>query len=238
MPFPRVFHGLIFLGLTGFLSVHAQTNQALVAPPATNASGPSQADLATMSPFQQAVALTRQERYDEALMKINAILQADPKNFDALNLRGYVYSKQKSLDLAEKDFETMLQLEPKSVPAQFNVNEIKFMRKDYDGARPGFLSLVNDADWGDLAAYKVFLCDLLAGQVDASKKELDVFNQTGANPSFYYGNAAWELYNKRPEAARPWLASAAKIYYPTKQENYLSSLKDLGYLPLPPMPTP
>ena len=54
--------------------------------------------------------------------------------------------------------------------------QIKFMQKKYDEARPGFTALTQDPNIGDLAAYKVFLCDLLAGHEDAASRELNVFN--------------------------------------------------------------
>jgi Tfp pilus assembly protein PilF len=106
----RFFSGLLCFGMAS-MSIYAQTNQALLpsAPTGTtNAPTAAQPELKAKTPFEEAAALTQQEKYEEALPKVNAILQADPKNFDALNLRGYIYTKQKSLDLAQKDFDAML----------------------------------------------------------------------------------------------------------------------------------
>jgi hypothetical protein len=91
---------------------------------------------------------------------------------------------------------------------------------------------------GDFASFKVLLCDLLAGHEDVAKREFDVFNQAGSNPSFYFGNVAWYVIHKQPDQARSWLVSGIQIYAPRKVYLYTSSLKDLGYLPLPPPPPP
>ena len=97
-------------------------------------------------------------------------------------------------------------------------------------------ALESDPDMGDLASYKIFLCDLFGGHEDVAKKELDAFNATGSKPSYYYSNAAWSLFHKNTEDARSWLVSALRIYPAQKNEFYQSSLKDLGYLPLPAPP--
>jgi hypothetical protein len=41
------------------------------------------------------------------------------------------------------------------------------------------------------------------------------------------------LYNKKTDDARSWLDSAARIYSTEKNHTYLSTLEELGYLPLP-----
>jgi len=118
--------------------------------------------------------------------------------------------------------------------------EIKFMQKDYAGARPGFAEIQTDktSDLGDLAGYKVFLCDLFGGNTDAAQKEFDAYNSVGSYASYYYANAAWSLFHHNPEDARSWLASAGNIYNQQKNRLYSKSLFDLGYLPLPLPPPP
>jgi len=116
---------------------------------------------------------------------------------------------------------------------KFNLVEVHFMQKQYDQARPGFVALERDPDMGDFALYKVFLCDLFGGHMDVAKKELDVFNDTMGNPSYYFANAAWSLAHNHVEDARSWLLSASRIYPPRKNMYYSQSLRDLGYLPLP-----
>jgi Tfp pilus assembly protein PilF len=184
--------------------------------------------------LEEAFDLLNQHQPDAALDKANAALQASPSNSAAYGLRGSIYAEKKLWNQAEKDYETALKLDAKNVQVKFNLAEIEFMQKKYDDARPGFAALGQDADMGDLATYKIFLCDLFGGHEGVAAKELDAFNQVGSNASYYFGNAAWSLYHQKTEDARGWLMSAAKIYAPNKFRLYASSLLNLGYMPLPP----
>jgi Tfp pilus assembly protein PilF len=184
----------------------------------------------------QAFELMQQDQLDAALEKVNAALKLAPQNAGIYELRGNIYTVKKMWDPAQKDYLTVMQLDATNVQAKFNMAEIQFMQKKYDSARPGFVALKQDPNLGDLAAYKVFLCDLLGGHDDAATRELDVFNQTGLNPSYYFGNIAWSLVHHKTEEARGWVRSAASIYSVSKYKLYATSLTDLGYLPLPPPP--
>jgi len=186
--------------------------------------------------MREAFALLQQKRFDEALDKLHAAIQSDPQNAGAYGLRGSIYVEKKLWDQAEMDYQTALQLDGKNVQTKFNLAEIDFMQKKYDDARPGFVTLEQDPNMGDLASYKIFLCDLFGGHEDVAKKELDAFNQVGTNAPYYFGNAAWLLYHQKTEEARGWLTSAGNIYAPYKFKLYAASLIDLGYMPLPPPP--
>jgi tetratricopeptide (TPR) repeat protein len=182
---------------------------------------------------QDAKRLASEGELDEAMQKASSILQSHPQTLDALILRGNIYVDQKKWDLAEKDYAAALQIDGTNFTVKLNSAEIKFRQKNYDGARADFATLENDPDFGDLATYKVFLCDLFGGHEVAAKKELDAFNLAGTNPSYYFGNLAWALVHKNDVDARDWLASIDHIFTPRKILLYGSSLKDLGYLPLP-----
>jgi len=214
-------------------------NTPTVSAPATNASAASDAQAkATQQTLIEGFQLAGQGKLDAALANANSILQTDPKNMMGLSLRGNIYTEKKLWDLAVKDYQTMLQIDAKNSPARFNLAEIKFQQKDYDGARSGFVAMEKDADLGDLATFKVFLCDLFGGHEDVASKEFDAFNQVGGNPSYYFANVAWYLYHHKIEDARSWLTSAINIYSdsPRKINFYTKSLRDLGYLPIPAPP--
>jgi Tfp pilus assembly protein PilF len=186
--------------------------------------------------LMDAVRLLAQNKLDDALNAVNAIIQSAPKNPDALSLRGNIYAEKKQWDQARQDLQGVLQLDSGNVQARFNLGEIDFINKRYDSARPAFLALEKDANLGDLATYKVFLCDLLGAHEDVAASELATFNQIGENASYYFANVAWSAYHQKTEDARSWLESAKKIYAPRKFNLYATSLRDLGYLPLPPPP--
>jgi hypothetical protein len=246
------FRGAVFT-LTIILAGPGYAQQPTATPPAapapaTNAPAADAAP-APLTPDQvQAKAVAEQARailkliqdknLDAALDKLNAAIKQYPKVGGFYSLRGSIYSDKSQWPQSEQDFQMAHQLEPDNIVVKFNLAEIKFMQKQYDAARPGFVALQSDPDMGDLASYKVFLCDLFGGHEDVAKGELDAFNKAGSKPSYYFGNAAWDLFNKNIEDARSWLVSASNIYAPQKNEYYASSLRTLKYLPLPPPPPP
>jgi len=183
--------------------------------------------------LREAAQLMQQRLLDSALDKVNEALVASPQSPAAYCLRGNINAEKKLWDEAEKDYQTALQLDAKNKQVRFDMAELNFMQKKYDEAKPGFAALKEDSDLGDLAAYKVFLCDLYAGHEDAAAKELDAFNQVASNASYYFANVAWCLYHHKTEEGRTWILSAGNIYGGRKLGVYASSLVDLGYLPLP-----
>ena len=226
---------LIFLFCLSFCGL-GQAQQPAPDFSATNlATSPKAPENAAVPLIREAYQLESKQQSDAALVKLNAALQIDPKNLAAYSLRGQIYSEKKLWDKANQDYQEVLTLSPKNILAQFNITELKFMQKLYDAARPGFVDL-ETSEVGDLASYKVFLCDLLGGHDDVAAKELAVFNAVESKPSYFYSNAAWNLVHHKPEDARGWLVSAERIYSPMKNNLYRSSLKELGYLPLPPPP--
>ncbi len=210
------------------------TNAPAAALPVANGSdAPPPADPGTLL-LHEAFQLADQKQLDAALAKVNASLQAAPKNPKAYALRAAIEVEKKLWDPATKDFQAAIQLDETNPQLKFDLVEVLFMQKKYDAARPGYTALEPDVFMGDLASYKVFLCDLFGGYEDAAARELDAFNRTGENASYYFANAAWLLYHHKKEEARDWLTSASNIYSPHKIELYATSLNDLGYLPLPP----
>jgi Tfp pilus assembly protein PilF len=225
------------------LALQAQTpsaNEPASTPVAPAPTGPADAtpnDPAVPQLKQAYAALTKKD-LDGALTICDQAVKDNPKSFAALTLRGMIYSQKKQWTSAESDFNGALVIDPTNVVVKFNLGEIKFVQKQYDAARAKFQPLTADPVMGDFAAYKVFLCDLFGGHEDQAQKELDVFNKAESHPSYYFGNAAWDLFHKNTDDARSWLTSASNIYVPSKNQFYAASLKDLGYLPLPAAPNP
>jgi Tfp pilus assembly protein PilF len=175
-----------------------------------------------------------QNDLDGAAAKLTDAIKANPKLAGPYVFRASVYIQKKQWPQAEADFKTASQLDPTNVVIKLNLAEIKFMQKQYDQARVGYAALTKDPQMGDLAAYKVFLCDLMAGNDAQAIKERDAFDVLDVKPSYYLSKAAYDLYHKHIDSARGWLISATNIYPSAKITYYIMPLKDLGYLPLPP----
>jgi hypothetical protein len=172
----------------------------------------------------------KKKQLDAELAAADAIVKKTPSNVIGYLQRGNAYGNEKQWDLARRDYEHALQLDSKCTTAAFNISELQFMQGQYDAARPGFLAIVNDYDFGDLAKYKVFLCDLFGGHEQVAAKELAVFNQVGSEASYYFANVAWSLYHKKSSDAQNWWQSATQIFAPDKVNMYAKPLIDLGYI--------
>jgi len=183
--------------------------------------------------LREAFQALQQKRYDDAMARVEEALKVSPDNTNAYELRGSIFAATNRWNEATKDYQRVLQMSGKNVQVEFDLAELEFMQKKYDAARPGFAALAQDPDAGDLAAYKVFLCDLWGGHDARAAQELEAFNKVGANPSYYFANASSLLYNHKTEEARGWLMSAGNIFSPAKFQLYAASLAGQGYLPLP-----
>ena len=171
------------------------------------------------------------DRDEAALAQVNAVLRNDPANASAYLIRGNIYGTKELWDLAQEDYEQALRVDPQNPIARVNLAELNFRQKKYDLARVDFAQLESNVQIGDLAAYKVFLCDLLAAHETLAGQELHAFDAVGENASYYFGNVAWDLVHHRDAAARDFLSSAEEIYAPKKVKLYAASLMELGYLP-------
>jgi hypothetical protein len=235
IPGLRLFSVFIFAFYLG-IGVHGQQP----ATPATAGASGSPVPAAPTDPavpmLKQAYQMVTEKNLDGALSLTNDAVKSNPKSFAALTLRGMIYTQKKDWINAESDFNAALVLDPSNIVVKFNLADIKFVQKEYDQARPRFLALTSDPAMGDFASYQVFLCDLFGNHTAAATKELAAFNDAATHPSYYFGNAAWDLVNKKTDDARGWLVSASNIYQPTKNQFYAAPLRDLGYLPLPPAP--
>jgi tetratricopeptide (TPR) repeat protein len=208
-------------------------NPALMAPTPGAGSGMTSPTDAAQKMIAAAIQKMNTNDPDGALNDLSQAIKVNPNSTGAYVLRASIYCQKKQWTQAEDDFKAAARIAPTNSVLKFNLVEVKFMQKQYDVARPGFVALENDPDMGDFASYKVFLCDLFGGHEAAAKRELDVFNAAMGNPSYYFSNAAWSLVHKNLDDARSWLLSASRIYPPQKNIYYAQSLRDLGYLPIP-----
>jgi Tfp pilus assembly protein PilF len=180
--------------------------------------------------IEDAIKLMDAKDLDTAERKLDAAVHLDPNNTVAHVLRGSIYATKELWPYAEEEFTTAEKLDPSDLRIKFFLADLKFAQKQYDQARPLYLALKKDPDRGDLAAYNVFLCDLLGQHEAAAAKELAVFNDAMGNPSYYFANAAWSLYHHKMDEGKSWLDSANRIYPTRKILPYAQPLLKLGLI--------
>ncbi len=225
-----MFFALLSLWTVTAPAARAQATNAPPANPPPAAATPAAPTMDTAFSFYS------RGKLDEAIGVLNSLLEKDPTNRNALILRGTIYGDKQMWDQGEKDFQTILQTDPKNEGVQYDLADLKLKEKQFDQARAAFVPLQNnsDPDLADLIKYKIYLCDLLGGHEALAAQELDAFNKVGSHASYYFANVAWSLVHNKTDDARSWLTSAVHIYSPRKQAVYSSMLVEMGYLPLKP----
>jgi tetratricopeptide (TPR) repeat protein len=180
---------------------------------------------AAASLIDQATRQQSDGNLEDAARTASAAIEIDPKNVEALDLRGSIYLEEKLWDRAERDYTTLNTLSPD--PAyQYKLGQIRFLQKDYGNARPRFAALQSNARLGDLATYKVFLCDLLGGHESFAIRDLNALPSTNPQPSYIYGHVAWDLYHNQRPAADLLLAQANHLFSSTINDLYIGALID------------
>jgi Tfp pilus assembly protein PilF len=160
---------------------------------------------------------------EDAVGDASRCIALDSKNVRALEVRAHAYAKEKLWDRAERDYAAANDIAP-SAAYRFQMAEIRFVEKDYSNARPRFTQLVNEPSLGDLARYKIFLCDLLAGHDLIAARDLADLDSRPTQPSFSYGHATWFLFHNDRTSATQLFSRASHLYGETTQQLYLGSL--------------
>jgi hypothetical protein len=216
-PFPWLSRGatLTALLLTGLVSSAEPTTNAPTKPPAESSAVEKLIDAASHD--------VDAGNLETAARESTSALELDPKNLVALDLRGTIYIQEKLWDRAERDYATLDKISPD--PAyKYKLGQIRYLEKDYDNARPRFAALENDPRLGDLATYKVFLCDLLGSHEAIANRDLNALPPASSKPSFYYVRAAWDLYHNQRPAANQLFAEADHLFSSTINGLYLEAL--------------
>jgi len=163
---------------------------------------------------------------DDAVSEANMAIQLDPQNPSAYELRGSIYIEKKIWDQAERDYAKADQISPD--PAyKYKLGEIKYVQRSFGDARFHFAQLQKDPRLGDLANYKVFLCDLLDGHESIAAQDLAAIDRGPKNPSFYFCHCVWASYHGSPQEANKYLVTARKLYDRSTYELYYLSLVEL-----------
>lgn len=103
--------------------------------------------------LQRGLARALLGRYFDAVDDFNAVLDADPRNIDALVLRATAYKRLGGVELALDDLDRALKLDPEHPDALLERGIVRHLRNDDDRARDDWRRLIRAAP--DSAAAQV-----------------------------------------------------------------------------------
>ncbi len=95
-------------------------------------------DVASDAYAQRARAFFAMKKMDEALADAKKSLNLEPKNLEALNVRGLVAQVREQYDAAIKDYTQAVSIEPKFIKAYFNRGNSYLGKKDLTAAAADF----------------------------------------------------------------------------------------------------
>lgn len=160
---------------------------------------------------------------DQAVSEATMAIQLDPQNPSAYELRGSIYIEKKIWDRAERDYAKADQISPD--PAyKYKLGEIKFLQKSYGDARSRFALLQKDPHLGDLATFKMFLCDMMGGHESICTQDLAAIDRGLKTPCYYFSHFIWELYHHQKADANKCFAAAQRLFDESTNNLYISSL--------------
>lgn len=180
--------------------------------------------------YQQAAQAFANNQFDEALRLLDEADKIEPNVSHGFNLRGAIFTKKRDFDQAEAMFKKTLEIDPGMNLALFNLGEVAFLQKNYPEAKKRFQRFIEKNGSNDLGEFKIFLCDLMGGNVEAARKAAKAFPLSPTTPLRYYALAAVAFQDGKEEEAVEYIRSAAAIYPPGQNNAFADSFLELGWL--------
>lgn len=162
--------------------------------------------------IRQSSNLYEAGQYDAALERLSALGGEAAQDPAALNLRGAILTKLGQFDEAQRIFGLVLESDPDSLPAAFNLGELQSIKGDYSGALAAFQALLNRDPRNELLRLKVVACELLVGNESEARRVAAALIPAGQTPAWYYAQAMIAQKQEQPGEAKKFIASARAIY--------------------------
>lgn len=202
-----------------------------------------------MKKLQEAYELQQEQRYADALAKLDEVEAAAPNSPELHNMRGALYLTPALRDFnkAQTLLDKALALQPDSIAPRFNHCELLFVKHEWAPAKAAFQKVLDDfpklqLPIRHLTLYKRLICEVKLDQIAAAEKTLkDHFTFMDDTPAYYYGQAAIAFGKKDEKAAREWLVRAEGIYKKDAMSAYVDALMEARWITnitLPPADAP
>ncbi len=175
--------------------------------------------------MKAASAVFAKGQWELALKYVDSAIRYNPKNPDAYDLRASFYVSRKLWSRAIADYLAAQKIAPTS-RTTYDIGEVYFMSRDYENARLKFSPLKSDPKFADLAAYKIFMCDLMGRHDQEASTDLSLIDANADTPAHFFGHAVWELYHGNRHDGSSWLHKASDEFGPQLFEFYMLSLSE------------
>ncbi|MDB6006438.1 MAG: hypothetical protein JWR15_3425 [Prosthecobacter sp.] len=180
-----------------------------------------------------------QQRFTDALEKLDAAEKLNPNVADIYALRGDIYlaPRRRDFDLALPQFEKAAQLQPESPLPKFNLAEFYFVKGDFATALQSFTKLITDFPKlpmviRHLVHYKRALCELKLGHRSAADQIIaENFTFMDDTPAYYFSKAAISFNLGDANKGNEWVKRGVAVFKGPKCEPYYDAFKELRWVP-------
>lgn len=179
------------------------------------------------SAVQAALSDFNRKSYAEALAALSPALQANPRNVEAINLKGAILTKQKKYDEAFTCYNEALKTSPAFFPARYNVGALLALRQQWDAATDYYRNLLIDQPNNELVEYKLLLLLLHQNADPELQAKLFATDLPTNTPAWYYAKAS-RLYKKGDAKEAAKYLEVAKNIYGDKIEIFQEELDESG----------
>ncbi|MBK8040313.1 MAG: tetratricopeptide repeat protein [Verrucomicrobiaceae bacterium] len=221
----------------------AQENPPPAAPPSAAELGDAQLSEADQQKlvkiFQDVQEMRKQNRFTDAIAKLDEAEKISPKNGLIFTMRGDIHlaPRRRDFDLAKEQFLKAKELDPNNAGPAFNLAELEFARHDFPTAAAAFRKLVADFPKlpqviRHLALSRIVICEARQKKFDEAEKLIkESFTFMDDTPAYYFSNAAISFAKKDEKMAQEWMLRATSIFKEQQTGPYIDAFKEMRWLP-------
>ncbi|HRH96294.1 MAG TPA: tetratricopeptide repeat protein [Prosthecobacter sp.] len=180
-----------------------------------------------------------QQRFTDALEKLEAAQKLAPNLADIYALRGDIYlaPRRRDFTLALPEFQKAAELQPDSPLPKFNLAEYYFVKHEFETALQSFTKLTSDYPKlpmviRHLVHYKRALCELKLGHRSAAEQIVaDNFTFMDDTPAYYFSKSALAFDLGDTNKANEWIKRGVAVFKGPNCEPYYDAFKELRWVP-------
>ena len=189
--------------------------------------------------FQDVQEMRKQNRFTDAIAKLDEAEKISPKNGLIFTMRGDIHlaPRRRDFDLAKEQFLKAKELDPQNAGPAFNLAELEFARHDFPNAAAAFRKLVADFPKlpqviRHLAISRIVICEARQKKFDEAEKLIkEHFTFMDDTPAYYMSNAAISFSKKDEKMAQEWMLRATSIFKEHQIGPYIDAFKEMRWLP-------
>ncbi|MBL9184950.1 MAG: hypothetical protein JNN17_22575 [Verrucomicrobiaceae bacterium] len=188
--------------------------------------------------LQEAQKMRLENRYTDALAKLDEAEKIAPNEQLIFTMRGDVYMapRRRDLALAVEQHKKALELDPKNPGPHFNIAEVEFGSHKFKEASASFRKLLTDFPKLPLAVRhlawnRIVICEARQGNYEEAEKIIKAqFTFMDDTPAYQFSNAAISFAKKDEKMAQEWILRATSIFKEQHTSPYFDALKEMRWM--------